>query len=107
MSCETAQSRYVEEYKMGNNGPPDLTAGAYGAVLQQRQLPQNHVRASRRTMTVNVCAAVPNGHAVGVTVSTSPSNPGIASCIAGHRVRGLPFPSHPRLDVARTTFAAN
>jgi hypothetical protein len=89
---------------MGNNGPPDLTAGAYGAVLNKGSylnscgVPSN--------MTVNVCAAVQNGHAVGVTVSTSPSNPGIASCIAG-RVRGLPFPSHPRLDVARTTFAAN
>jgi hypothetical protein len=104
MSCESAQARYVEEYKMGNNGPPDLTAGAYGAVLNRGSylnscgVPSN--------MTVNVCAAVQNGRAVGVTVSTSPSNPGIASCVAG-RVRGLSFPSHPRLDVARTTFAAN
>lgn len=103
MSCESAQARYVEEYKMGNNGPPDLTAGAYGNVLNRGSylnscgVPPN--------MEVNVCAAVQNGRAVGVTVSTRPSNPGVASCIRG-AVASLPFPSHPRLDVARTTFAA-
>ena len=58
------------------------------------------------SMEVNVCAAVQNGRAVGVTVTTRPSNPGIASCIA-RQVRGISFPSHPRLDVARTTFSAN
>src|SRR5262249_8361108 len=35
-SCEAAQAKYVEEYKInGGNGPPDLTAGAYGAVLNK------------------------------------------------------------------------
>ena len=56
-------------------------------------------------MGVNICAAVQNGRAVGVTVTTTPSNPGIASCVAA-QVRGLGFPAHPRMDVARTTFAA-
>jgi hypothetical protein len=103
-SCEAAQARYVEEYKMnGGTGAPDLTAGAYGAVLNKGTylnacgVPSN--------MAVNVCAAVQNGRAVGVTVTTNPPNGGISSCIAG-AIRGLPFPSHPRLDVARTTFAA-
>ncbi|WP_437841296.1 hypothetical protein [Sorangium sp. So ce1153] len=101
LSCEAAQARYVEEYKLGNNGPADLTAGAYGNVLNRGSylnacgVPSN--------MEVNVCAAVQNGRAVGVTVTTSPSNPGIASCISG-QIRGMSFPSHPRLDVARTTF---
>jgi hypothetical protein len=105
MSCEAAQARYVEEYKMGGSDtPPDLTAGAYGAVLNRGGylnacgVPSN--------MDVNICAAVQNGRAVGVTVTTNPSNAGIASCVA-QQVRQLPFPSHPRLDVARTTFAAN
>jgi hypothetical protein len=105
MSCEAAQSRYVEEYKIGGSEvPPDLTAGAYGAVLNRGGylnscgVPSN--------MEVNICAAVQNGRAVGVSVSTNPSNPGIASCVAG-QVRSLPFPSHPRLDVTRTTFAGN
>ncbi|WP_437339249.1 hypothetical protein [Sorangium sp. So ce394] len=103
MSCEAAQARYVEEYKLGNNGPADLTAGAYGNVLNRG----TYLNACGvpSTMEVNVCAAVQNGRAVGVTITTSPSNPGIASCIAG-QIRGMSFPSHPRLDVARTTFSS-
>lgn len=103
-SCEAAIARYNEEYTMGGGtGKPDLTAGAYGAVLNRGSylnacgVPSN--------MSVNICAAVQNGRAVGVSVSTNPSNPGIASCIAS-QVRGLGFPAHPRMDVARTTFAA-
>jgi hypothetical protein len=102
-SCETAQSRYVEEFKMGNNGPPDLTAGQYakvlnnGAYLNACNVPS--------TMEVNVCAAVQNGRAVGVTVTTNPPNGGVSSCVAG-QIRGIAFPAHPRLDVARTTFGA-
>ena len=104
MSCEAAQARYVEEYKIGNNGPADLTAGAYGNVLNRGSylnacsVPSN--------MEVSICAAVQNGRAVGVTVTTSPPSGQVASCISG-QVRGLSFPSHPRLDVARTTFASN
>jgi hypothetical protein len=104
MSCEGAQSRYVEEYKIGgNNTPPDLTAGQYarvlnnGSYLNACNVPSN--------MEVSVCAAVQNGRAVGVTVTTNPSNGGIASCVAG-QVRSMSFPAHPRLDVARTTFGA-
>ncbi|MGK3993657.1 hypothetical protein [Sorangium sp. So ce1024] len=101
MSCEAAQARYVEEYKLGNNGPPDLTAGAYGNVLNRgTYLNACNVPSS---MEVNVCAAVQNGRAVGVTVTTNPSNPTVASCIS-RQIRGMSFPSHPRLDVARTTF---
>ncbi|MGK4004578.1 hypothetical protein WMF31_18235 [Sorangium sp. So ce1036] len=104
LSCEAAQSRYVEEYKLGNNGPPDLTAGAYGNVLNRgTYLNACNVPSS---MEVSVCAAVQNGRAVGVTVTTRPSNPGVASCVS-RQIRGMSFPSHPRLDVARTTFSAN
>src|SRR5690606_28349138 len=103
-SCEAAIARYNEEFTIGGgSGKPDLTAGAYGAVLNRGSylnscgVPSN--------MSVNICAAVQNGRAVGVTVTTSPSNPGIASCVAS-QVRGLGFPAHPRMDVARTSFAA-
>jgi hypothetical protein len=103
-SCEAAQAAYVEEMNIGGKkGPADLTAGAYGAVLNNGAylnrcgVPEN--------MSVSVCAAVQNGRAVGVSVSTNPRNPGIASCISS-QVRGMSFPSHPKLDVTRTTFAA-
>jgi hypothetical protein len=104
-SCEAAINAYVEEYKIGNDGvPPDLGAADYGAVLNRG----GYLNACGvpSDMEVSICAAVQNGRAVGVTVTTSPSSPGVASCVA-RQVRGLGFPSHPRLDVARTTFAAN
>jgi len=101
-SCEAAQREYVLSYEDG--APPDLTAGAYAAVLNRgTYLNACGVPAS---MAVSVCAAVQNGRAVGVTVTTKPSNRGIASCVAG-AVRGMAFPAHPRLDVARTHFKAN
>jgi hypothetical protein len=54
-------------------------------------------------MKVTVCAAVQNGHAVGVTITTEPPNSGISSCIAG-AVRRMSFPSNPKLDIATTRF---
>ncbi len=106
LSCEGAAEKYTIEYNMmsGDDTKPDLTAGAYGAVLNRGTylnscgVPNN--------MDVNICAAVQNGRAVGVTVTTRPPNGGIASCISG-QIRGMSFPSHPRLDITRTTFAAN
>ena len=55
------------------------------------------------TMKVDICAAVQRGRAVGVTVVTRPANGRVQSCVA-RAVRGLRFPSHPKLDVARTRF---
>jgi hypothetical protein len=99
LSCEGAQARYVLDYD--KSAPPDLSANAYGAVLNNgRYLTGCGVPAS---MKVTICAAVQNGRAVGVTVRTDPDNKGIASCISG-AVRGLSFPSHPRLDVTTTVF---
>lgn len=100
MSCEQAMNTYVTELKMAGN-KPDLTSGQLGARLNNGSYVVGC--GAPMSMTVNICAAVQNGRAVGVTVTTDPSNPGIASCIAG-RVRGMSFPSHPALDVTRTVF---
>lgn len=103
LSCEAAQNAYVQEMKMGEKGVADLSVGQLGAVLNTGSylgacgVPSN--------MGVNVCAAIQNGRAVGVTVRTTPHNGSIAGCISG-RVRGLSFPSNPKLDVTRTSFAA-
>jgi len=102
MSCEGARAKYVEDYDKA--APPDLSAGAYGAVLNKgTYLNSCGVPSS---MSVSICAAVQNGRAVGVTVTTTPKSAGVASCISG-AVRSLSFPSHPRLDVTTTSFAAN
>jgi hypothetical protein len=46
---------------------------------------------------------VQNGRAVGVTVVVTPRNRGAEGCIAAG-VRGLSFPSNPKLDVTHTSF---
>jgi hypothetical protein len=102
MSCEAAQAAYVEEIKMSGKGQADITRGQYasimnnGAYLNRCGVPSN--------VAVSICAAVQNGRAVGVTVSTKPNHPS-RSCIA-RQVRGMSFPSHPKLDVVRVNFAA-
>jgi hypothetical protein len=102
-SCEAARNAYVLEYGNHNDTPPDLTAGAYGAVLNRgTYLNSCGVPPS---MSVSICAAVQNGHAVGVTVRTDPPNGGISGCIRG-QIFGMGFPSHPRLDVSTTMFKA-
>jgi len=101
LSCEGARAKYIEDYS--KDAPPDLTAGAFGAVLNRGDYLNSC--AVPPSMSVSICAAVQNGHAVGVTVSTSPPNGGIARCVSG-QVRSLSFPAHPRLDVTNTTFAA-
>jgi eukaryotic-like serine/threonine-protein kinase len=101
MSCEGARAAYVENYD--KSAPPDLSAGAYGAVLNRGSyLNSCGVPPS---MSVSICAAVQNGRAVGVSVRTDPPNGGIAGCISG-AVRGMGFPAHPRLDITTTHFAA-
>lgn len=104
MSCEGAQAAYVEEMKMGPQGQADLTAGQFQAVLGNGAY--LNACGVPESMGVSICAAVQNGRAVGVTVRTTPHNAGTAGCIAG-AVRRLSFPSHPKLDVTRTSFAAN
>jgi hypothetical protein len=102
MSCEQARARYVEEINIGGpKGQADLTANQFGAVLNNGA----YIVAcgTPQSMHVNVCAAIQNGRAVGVTITTDPPNGGIAGCIAG-KVRGMGFPSNPKLDIATTRF---
>lgn len=104
MSCEGAIAAYKgDEVTIGGGqkAQADLTAGQYGSILNKGTY-FAHCGAPD-DMQINICAAVQNGRAVGVTVTVKPHNPGVASCIAGG-VRGLSFPSRPNLDVTRTAF---
>ena len=101
-SCEAAIAAYNEEMNMkGGPRTPDLPREAFAAVLDRGTyltgcgVPD--------TMRIDICAAVQRGRAVGVTVVTKPANGAIQACVA-RAVRGLRFPSNPRLDVARTRF---
>lgn len=103
MSCEAAQAKYVETISVGGpKGQADITRAQYGAVLNRGGyfahcgVPES--------MGVSICAAVQNGRAVGITVTTKPPNAGIQSCVAAS-VRRISFPVNPKLDVTRTYFA--
>jgi hypothetical protein len=102
MSCEQARARYVEEMTIGQaQKQADLTANQLGAVLNNG----SYIVAcgTPNSMHVSVCAAIQNGRAVGVTVSTDPPDGRIAGCISS-RVRGMSFPSNPKLDITTTKF---
>jgi hypothetical protein len=103
-SCEAAVDSYNEEKVIGQQGgQADLTAGQYGRVLNGGGY-FSHCGVPN-SMSVNICAAVQNGRAVGVTVSTQPNDARKVACITA-AVRNINFPSHPKLDVTRTRFAA-
>jgi eukaryotic-like serine/threonine-protein kinase len=101
-SCESARNAYVEEMSVGGpRGQADLTQGQYSSVLNRGSY-FGHCGVPD-SMHLTICAAVQNGRAVGVTVTTQPADRRVQSCVAAG-VRGLSFPSNPKLDVATTRF---
>lgn len=101
-SCEGAQAAYVEEIKMAGGGQADISRGQYAGVMNSGNY-FSHCGVPS-SVAVNICVAVQSGRAVGVTVNTTPNHPS-RGCITS-AVRGLNFPSHPKLDVVRVNFAA-
>ncbi|MEZ4374005.1 MAG: hypothetical protein R3B07_24495 [Polyangiaceae bacterium] len=103
-SCEAAIASYQEEIRIGGAAaPPDLSRAQFASVLENGSY-FAHCGVPD-AMSVDVCAAVRNGRAVGVSIRTDPGNSAIQACIA-RAVRGLAFPAHPRMDVTRTRFGA-
>lgn len=103
VTCEEARDAHPDEVGIGarhSEGPepPDnefsepLSKGTY---LDECEVGEQ--------TKVSVCAAVMDGKAAGVTVATSPSDAEKEKCVAG-KIRGIGFPSHPRLRVVRTSF---
>src|SRR5205814_6672597 len=77
MSCEAAQSAYVEEMNIGGpRGQADITASQYGSIMNGGSYLNGCGLPS--STAVDVCVAVQNGRAVGVTVRTRPHNGGAA-----------------------------
>jgi hypothetical protein len=103
--CEEAKSKYLDE-QADHHAPPGSASDAllYGAMLNKGafldacQIPPS--------VGVSVCAAVREGRAVGVTVTTQPPDDVMIACIAS-RIRALEFPSRPGMDITRTRFAPN
>jgi len=103
-TCEGAAAAYSENIDLGGGrSPPDITQAQYAAILEHgRWFEHCGVPAACR---LEVCVAVQAGRAVGVTVHATPWRADIERCVAA-AARRLTFPSHPRLDVTRTTFAS-
>lgn len=80
----------------------DVSEKAYGDVLNKgTYLNTCNAPAS---MAVTICAAVINGKAEGVTVTTTPHDSEVGSCIAKSIIE-MSFPVSPKLDITKTTFA--
>jgi hypothetical protein len=103
-SCESAAASAEQTVDFGGSrGAPDLTRGAFAAVLEQgAYLDRCAVPAGT---AIEICAAVQAGKVVGVSVQTEPRGSAINSCIRG-AVAALRFPYSARLDVTRTRFEA-
>jgi hypothetical protein len=104
LSCEAAIARNREEVTIGGpRGPADVTRDSYASILENgRYLSACSI--PERTV-FEVCAAVQNGRAVGITVASNPPSAAVNSCVR-RAVSGLKFPANARLDVTRTRFDA-
>lgn len=101
-SCEAAVAHNNEQLEIGGpRGPADVTREAYASILQNGRFFAD-CRAPERTV-IEICAAVKQGRAVGVTVVTNPASASLEACVRT-RVAGLSFPSSERLDVTHTRF---
>ncbi len=98
-SCDEAYLEYEPSDEQEEMKSP--SSGQFGAVLNNGRY-FAHCKVPNTTK-LDICAAVQHGKAIGVTVRTEPYDPKLADCVA-KGVRGLRFPSRPKLDVTKTKF---
>jgi hypothetical protein len=103
-SCEAAIARYNEQLTIGAaRGPADITREAYASILQNGRY-LSGCSIPERTV-FEICAAVKDGRAVGITIVSSPASPALNGCVR-KAVARLKFPQNSRLDVTHTRFDA-
>lgn len=103
-SCEAAAESAQETIDLrGSRGAPDLTRGAFAAVLENGAYLARCSIPERTAL--DICAAVQDGKVVGVSVRAEPANAAISSCVR-RAVAALRFPQSARLDITRTRFEA-
>ncbi len=102
MTCDEARDAHGDEISIGKGGgEADLSSGDFSKVLNHgAYLTECEVATDT---SVEVCAAVKEGRAIGVTVVMAPSDPDKEKCVAT-KVRELGFPIAKKLDVVRTRF---
>jgi hypothetical protein len=103
-SCEAAIARNNEQIELGApRGPADITREAYAGILQNGRYLAGCSIPDRTVL--QVCAAVKDGRAVGITVSSNPPSSTLNACVKS-AVSRLKFPTSPKLDVTHTRFDA-
>lgn len=103
-SCEAAVARNNEQITLGGpRAPADITREAYASILQNGRYLAG-CRIPERSV-FEICAAVKDGRAVGITVVSTPASAELNACVR-RAVAGLQFPSNPKLDVTHTRFDA-
>lgn len=101
MTCDEAREKHGDEVAIGKKGEADLSSGDFAKILNDgRYLGECDVPTD---VAVDLCAAIKEGHALGVTVALTPPDPEKEKCVAG-KVRELGFPISKKLDVVRTRF---
>jgi hypothetical protein len=104
VSCEAAVARNNEQLTIGGpRGPKDISREAYASILQNGSYLRGCSIPERTVF--EICTAVRDGHAVGVTVVSNPPNSGLNACVRS-AVSRLKFPQSPKLDVTHTRFDA-
>jgi hypothetical protein len=103
-SCEAAIARNNEQINIGGaRGPADVSREQYAGILQNGRYLSGCAIPDRTVF--EICAAVRDGRAIGITVTSSPSNTSLNACVR-RAVSSLKFPVNPRLDVTHTRFDA-
>ena len=101
LSYEAAMASSRQEIDFSKKSAPDLTNEQLAAPMKNVSFIAGCGAPS--SMRVQVRIAIQKGRAIGVTVKTEPTNATVAACI-DRSVRGLSWPSHPKMDSLSTTY---
>ena len=103
-SCEAAIARNNEQLTIGAaRGAPDISREAYASILQNGRYLSGCSLPERTVF--EICAAVKDGHAIGITVVSTPPSSKLNACVR-RAVAHLKFPQNSRMDVTHTRFDA-
>lgn len=106
-SCDELSAAYVKECQDKPSSCADTSSpvgtASFSAILNEGAFLTSCK--SPPSTAVKICAAIRRGHALGVTVTTTPGDERLSTCI-GKEIQSIDFPASPRLDVASTVFRA-
>jgi len=100
-SYESILNSQTDTVTIGTPSHPELTNAQLSAPLLDASIITRC--GAPDDMKVKIQVAVKMGHAIGVTVTTTPPNRAVAACI-DQTVRRLQWPASPKTDFVTTTF---